>query len=153
MIHRRRASVFQLRNTTSGTNRTSIALFRAMKNGTVGLISAESTAYVCGWLAQHRPEQEQIDPPPPPHAPATKTTRNKTSPGPKGREGPAMTNQKPPPAGNQRQKKPRQCTAHVAKRAERHDSAVEGEHERDQWSRNEIRAEFAGHLLYPPTCQ
>src|SRR5262245_36074216 len=46
MIHRRRASVFQLRNTTSGTSRTSIVLFKAMKNGTVGLISAESAAYV-----------------------------------------------------------------------------------------------------------
>src|SRR5262245_30987390 len=62
-----------------------------------------------------------------------------------------MTEPRTHHAGNQRPNKSRQCTAHVAKRAERHDSAVEGEHERDQWSRNEIRAEFAGHLLYPPT--
>src|SRR5262245_3873394 len=61
-----------------------------------------------------------------------------------------MTEPRTHHAGNQRPNKSRQCTAHVAKRAERHDSAVEGEHERDQWSRNEIRAEFAGHLLYPP---
>src|SRR5215475_6440403 len=53
-------------------------------------------------------------------------------------------------AGNKRPNKSRQCTAYVAKRTERHDSAVEGEHERDQWSRDKIRAEFAGHLLYPP---
>src|SRR5262249_53696924 len=64
-----------------------------------------------------------------------------------------MTEPRTHHAGNQRPNKSRQCTAHVAKRAERHDSAVEGEHERDQWSRNEIRAEFAGQLLYPPTCQ
>src|SRR5262249_52369259 len=56
-------------------------------------------------------------------------------------------------AGNKRPNKSRQCTAHVAKRTERHDSAVEGEHERDQWSRDKISTEFAGHLLYPAICQ
>src|SRR5262249_16416048 len=70
-----------------------------------------------------------------------------------GRDGCVLTEPRTHHAGNKRPNKSRQCTAHVAERTERHDPAVEGEHERDQWSRDEIRAEFAGHLLYPAICQ
>src|SRR5262249_18327548 len=70
-----------------------------------------------------------------------------------GRDGCVLTEPRTHDAGNKRPNKSRQCSAHVAKRTERHDSAVEGEHERDQWRRDEIRAEFAGHLPYPAICQ
>src|SRR5262245_65312966 len=60
-----------------------------------------------------------------------------------------MTEPRTHDAGNKRPNKSRQCTAHVAKRTERHDSAVEGEHERDQWRRDEIRAEFAPPRIAP----
>src|SRR5262249_3587864 len=106
-----------------------------------------------GWLAQHRPEQEQIEHSAPHQRPGENATRKNYSIGVEGGVGCLLTDQKPPPPANKHQKKPRQCTAHVAERTERHDPAVEGEHERDQWSRDEIRAEFAGHLLYPAICQ
>src|SRR5262249_22906031 len=107
----------------------------------------------CGWLAQHRPEQEQIEHSAPHQRPAENDTRKQYSTRAKGRDGSLLTEQRPHHAGNKRPNKSRQCTAYVAKRTERHDSAVEGEHERDQWSRDKVRAEFAGHLLYPSICQ